>query len=86
MENTGDNIDTGKDLNGFKTYQSYTFYFENGKILTGLQTLEGENGKCRYYFESDGHMVKDTCLSLDEKSYALIAMVVAMINNIIYNI
>ena len=69
MENTGDNIDTGKDLNGFKTYQSYTFYFENGKILTGLQTLEGGYGKCRYYFEPDGHMVKGTCLSLDEKSY-----------------
>ena len=69
MENTGDNIDTGKDLNGLVTYQSYTFYFENGKILTGLQTLEGDNGKCRYYFESDGHMVKDTCLTLDEKSY-----------------
>jgi len=69
MENTGDNIDTGKDLNGFKTYQSYTFYFENGKIVIGLQILEGDNGKCRYYFEKDGHMVKDTCLTLDEKSY-----------------
>ena len=69
LENTGDNIDTGTNLNGFKTYQSYTFYFENGKILTGLQILGGENGKCRYYFEPDGHMVKDTCLTLDEKSY-----------------
>jgi len=69
LENTGDNIDTGTNLNGFKTYQSYTFYFENGKILTGLQILEGENGKCRYYFEPDGHMVKGTCLTLDEKSY-----------------
>ena len=69
LENTGDNIDTGTNLNGFKTYQSYTFYFENGKILTGLLILEGENGKCRYYFEPDGHMVKDTCLTLDEKSY-----------------
>ena len=69
LENTGDNIDTGTNLNGFKTYQSYTFYFENGKILTGLQILEGENGKCRYYFEADGHMVKGTCLTIDEKSY-----------------
>ena len=69
LENTGDNIDTGKDLNGFKTYQSYTFYFENGKILTGLQILEEENSKCRYYFEEDGHMIKDACLTLEEKSY-----------------
>ena len=69
LENFGININTGKDLNGFKKYQSYTFYFENGKILTGLQILEGENGKCRYYFEADGHMIKDACLTLEEKSY-----------------
>lgn len=42
LENTGININTGKDLNGFKKYQSYTFYFENGKILTGLKILEGK--------------------------------------------
>ena len=69
LENTGGNIDTGKDLNGLKTYQSYTFYFKNGKIITGLQILKGVNGKCRYYFEPDGHMVKDVCLTLEEKSY-----------------
>ena len=69
LENTGDNIDTGKDLNGFKMYQSYTFYFEKGKILTGLHILEGVNGKCIYYFEPDGHMVKDVCLKYEKKSY-----------------
>ena len=69
LENTGTNINIGKDLNGFQTHQSYNFYFENGKILKGLQILEGENGKCRYYFESDGHMIKGTCLTLKGKSY-----------------
>ena len=69
LENTGVNIDIQKGLNGFKNYQSYTFYFKNGKILTGLQILEGENGKCKYYFEPDGHMVKGTCLTSKGKSY-----------------
>ena len=69
MENTGVNIDIQKGLNGFKNYQSYTFYFKNGKILTGLQSLEGENGKCKYYFEPDGHMVKGTCLTFKGNSY-----------------
>ena len=69
LENTGGNIDIGKDLNGLKTYQSYTFYFKDGKIITGLQTLKGVKGKCKYYFEPDGHMVKGACLTLEEKSY-----------------
>ena len=69
VENPGVNIDLGKGLNGFKNYQSYTFYFKNGKILTGLQILGGENGKCKYYFEPDGHMVKGTCLTSKGKSY-----------------
>ena len=69
LENTGANINIGKDLNGFQKLQSYNFYFENGKILKGLQILEGENGKCRYYFGSDGHMIKGTCLTLKGKSY-----------------
>jgi len=69
MKNTGGNINVGSNLNGFKTYHSYTFYFKNGKIITGLQTLNGENGKCKYYFEPDGHMVKGTCLNIENKSY-----------------
>jgi hypothetical protein len=69
FENTGGNIDTGKDLDGLKTYQSYTFYFKKGKIITGLKTLKGVNGKCRYYFEPDGHMVKGACVTLEENSY-----------------
>ena len=69
LENTGVNINIGKGLNGFKTYQSYTFYFKNGKIVTGLQILNRENGKCKYYFEPDGHMVKGTCLTYKGQSY-----------------
>lgn len=53
-------------MNAFKTYQSYIFYFENEKILTGLQYLEEENGKCRYHFEPDDHMSKGIWLTLDE--------------------
>ena len=32
LENSGVNIDQREDLNGFNKYQSYTFYFTNGKI------------------------------------------------------
>ena len=65
FENTGGNHDIGKNLNGLKTYQGYTFYLQNGKIITGLQTIEGEN--CQYYFETDGYMVKDTCVTVDNE-------------------
>ena len=65
FENTGGNHDIGNSLNGFKTYQYYTFYFENGKMITGLQTLKGDKGTCKYYFEEDGHMVEDSCVTID---------------------
>ena len=64
FENTGGNHDIGKDLNGLKTYQGYTFYFEKGKLVTGLQTIEGES--CEHYFAKDGYMVKDACVTVDE--------------------
>ena len=68
LENTGDNyiIEENK-LDGLKDYNSYTFYFEKGKLMTGLHTIKSENNECKYYFESDGHMVKDTCLKIDSK-------------------
>ena len=65
FENTGGNHDIGKDLNGLKTYQGYTFYFEKGKLITGLQTVDDES--CQSYFEKDGYMVKDTCVTVDDE-------------------
>ena len=57
LENTGDNVDIGNNLNGFKTYQYYTFYFENGKIITGLQELVKDGEKHNFYFSKEGVMV-----------------------------
>ena len=67
MENTGDNIDIGTDLNGLKTYQHYTFYFEKGKIITALQTIEREDGECQCYFVEDGYMLTDACAIVDDE-------------------
>lgn len=66
LENTGKNCDIGDKLDGLVTYNSYTFYFEEGKMLTGYQTL-ANNNKCKYYFDFDGHMVKNICLMIDKK-------------------
>jgi len=71
-------------LNAFMTYQFYIIYFENEKIITWLQILEEENGKCRYQFEPSDHMVKGIWLTLDEDHIDFIAMVVVMIYRIIY--
>ena len=54
-------------MEGLITYDSYTFLFEYGKIMTGLHHLKWESNNCRYYFESDGHMIKDSCLIIDGK-------------------
>lgn len=56
LENTGENYDIGSNLNGFKTYQYYTFYFENGKIITGLKELSKNGEKHYFYFREEGVM------------------------------
>ena len=50
FENSGDNYDIGTNINGLKTYQYYTFYFENGKIVTGFKEID----KHTYYFSDEG--------------------------------
>ena len=65
FENTGGNHDIGDTLDGLQTYRDFTFYFEKGKIVTGLQTIEGES--CQYYFCDDGYMIKDDCVTIDEQ-------------------
>ena len=66
FENTGGNQDIGKDLNGLKTYQGYSFYFEKGKLVTGLQTVD--DNSCQSYFdEKNCYMVKDTCVGVDDE-------------------
>ena len=65
FENTGGNQDIGDTLDGLQTYRDFTFYFEKGKIVTGLQTIEGES--CQYYFGDDGYMIKDDCVTIDEQ-------------------
>ena len=65
FENTGGNHDIGDTLEGLQTYRDFTFYFEKGKIVTGLQTIEGES--CQYYFCDDGYMIKDDCVTIDEQ-------------------
>ena len=56
IENSGDNYDVGNNINGFKTYQYYTFYFENGKIITGLQEILKDGEKHVFYFKEEGVM------------------------------
>ena len=66
FENTGGNHDIGKDIDGLKTYQGYTFYFEKGKLVTGLQSVNDES--CQSYFdEKNCYMVKDTCVEVDDE-------------------
>ena len=52
FENSGDNYDIGDDINGFQKYQYYTFYFEKGKIITGLKKIDNKY----YYFKEEGVM------------------------------
>ena len=44
------------------------YYFnKKGFMLFGLQKLEGEQGIYQYYFELNGHIIKDACIMLNEK-------------------
>ena len=51
--------------NGWYDYRGNTYYYENGKKLTGPQEIDSEI----YYFYSDGSMAYDT--EIDEDGYKL---------------
>ena len=81
LENSGDNYDIGDEISGFKKYQYYTFYFENGKIVTGLKEIEENGEKHYFYFSEEGVMTTgwqkiekkglDNMYYFDQKGYML---------------
>ena len=56
--------DNGVPANGFREINSYIYYFENGKYVTGKKTIDEK----QYYFYKDGKM-KSNFVTIDGKTY-----------------